>query len=240
MGAEYLSGGKVAKWHFYFMKDAFYFPHFSNTRHDRRIMRMEKELGLEAYAIYFKILEILREQPEFRYPLNDLDLLADEVGSTEQKVRVVVCNYTLFQVDPNQMFFSISFNESMEPYLKMREQRKMAGKRSAVQRSLNGRSTVVEQSKVNESKLKESKVNETKEKDIAWFKSHFDELFLEQLKMIHKDKDIDRAIQESYVHLLADGIDTADTQRCKKLLNTWLINTKGGRVVSDEDLFKNL
>ncbi|NCW55832.1 MAG: hypothetical protein EBV97_18990, partial [Rhodobacteraceae bacterium] len=33
---------------------------------------MEKELGLESYAIYFKLLEILREQIDFRYPIDDL------------------------------------------------------------------------------------------------------------------------------------------------------------------------
>jgi len=127
---------------------------------------MEKELGLESYAIYFKLLEILREQIDFKYPMDDMDLLADEIGSTEQKVRVVICNYQLFQVDSDNMFFSASFNHSMEPYLKSVNQRKLAGKASAVQRSFNGRSTVAEQSKVNESKVKESKVNEIKEEQI--------------------------------------------------------------------------
>ena len=97
-----------------------------------------------------------------------------------------------------------------------------------------------DKTKYNKQSINNTNLINKENKDIAWFKSHFDDMFLEQLKMIHKDKDIDRAIQESYAHLLADGIDTADTQRCKKLLNTWLINTKGGRVVSDEELFKNL
>jgi len=149
--------------------DVFYFPHFSNSRHERRIRRMEKELGLEAYAIYFKLLEILREQSEFKYPLKDVDLLADEIGSSEQKVRVVICNYQLFNVDTQEQFLSADLNDSLQPYLKMREQRKMAGKASAdrrieqnsttVQRSFNGRSTDVQQSKVKESKVNESKIN---------------------------------------------------------------------------------
>ena len=70
------------------------------------------------------------------------------------------------------MFFSASFNEAMEPYLKMREQRIMAGKASAdkktnisttVQRPFNDRSTTVQQSKVKESKVKESKEEESEE-----------------------------------------------------------------------------
>ena len=114
-----------------------YFPHFSNVRHDRRIRRMEKEIGLEAYAIYFKLLEILREQIDFRYPMDDLDLLADEIGTSEQKTRVVICNYQLFEVDEQNRFFSASFTESMQPYIKMRNQRIDAAKASVAQRSLN-------------------------------------------------------------------------------------------------------
>jgi hypothetical protein len=146
------------------MKDAYYFPHFCNARHDRKIKRVLKELGIEGYGIYFMLLEVLREQTDFKYPLNELDLLADEFGTSEQKVRIVVCNYGLFQVDEFQSFFSLKLIEFMQPYLKMKEQRSLAGKASAVkrtQRLLNDRSTTVQQSKV-----KESKVNEIKENEI--------------------------------------------------------------------------
>ena len=30
-------------------KDAFYFPHFSNARNDRKLRRVRKELGIEGY-----------------------------------------------------------------------------------------------------------------------------------------------------------------------------------------------
>jgi hypothetical protein len=146
------------------MKDAYYFPHFCNARHDRKIKRVLKELGIEGYGIYFMLLEVLREQTDFKYPLNELDLLADEFGTSEQKVRIIVCNYGLFQVDEFQSFFSLKLIEFMQPYLKMKEQRSLAGKASAAkrtQRLLNDRSTTVQQSKV-----KESKVNEIKENEI--------------------------------------------------------------------------
>ena len=200
-------------------------------------MRMEKELGLEAYAIYYKLLEILREQPEFKYPLNDVDLLADEIGSSEQKVRVVICNYQLFSVDDNQ-FFSDDLNESLQPYLKMKEQRSLAGKVSAkrrieqnstsVQRPFNDRSTTDEQSKVNKSKVKESKVNNIPEKDFEWYKSQFDEIYLDQLKVTFSDKinRIDEAIKESYLHLVNKDLESADRTRCRNLLKTWLKNIK--------------
>jgi hypothetical protein len=152
-------------------KDAYYFPHFCNARHDRKIKRVLKELGIEGYGIYFMLLEVLREQTDFKYPLNELDLLADEFGTSEQKVRVVVCNYNLFEVDEFNSFFSLKLIEFMQPYIKMKEQRSLAGKASAAKRlnqPFNDRSTTVQQSKVKESKVKEIKENEI----ISYFTSN--------------------------------------------------------------------
>jgi hypothetical protein len=63
------------------------------------------------------------------------------------------------------MFFSAKFNEYLAPYIRMKEQRRLAGIASAskrltlttVQQPLNDRLTTVEQSKGKE--IKESKVN---------------------------------------------------------------------------------
>jgi hypothetical protein len=153
-------------------KEAFYFPHFCNARHDRKIRRLRKELGTEGYGIYFMLLETLREQQDLMYPLDDLDLLAEEFGVSEAKVRVAICNYGLFEIDEEQKFFSPKMLIYLEPYFKMKEQRKVAGQKSAdkrrgieisttVQQPFNDRST--KESKGNESKEKESKVNEIKE-----------------------------------------------------------------------------
>ena len=144
-------------------KEAFYFPHFCNARHDRKIRRLRRELGVEGYGIYFMLLETLREQQDLMYPMDDLDLLSDEFGVSEAKIRTTICNYELFEVDLDQKFFSPKMLVYLEPYFRMKEQRKMAGKASAEKRI----STTVErpfnkgkESKVNEIKENESKVNE--------------------------------------------------------------------------------
>ena len=150
-------------------KDAYYFPHFSNARSDRKLKRVIKELGVEGYGIYFMLLEVLRDQTDFKYPLDDLDLLADEFNTSEQKVRTVVANYKLFEVDDKHMFFSTKFNEFMQPYLTMKEQRRLAGiasgearrKKALLIEETNDRSTDV-QRMVNENE--QSKVKERKEK----------------------------------------------------------------------------
>lgn len=119
-----------------------------------------KQLGVEGYGIYFMLLEVLREQSDYRYPISDIDLLADEFGTSEAKVSAVVKTYDLFLVDENQNFFSENLILNMQPYLKMKEQRVLAGKASAEKRkqSLSDRSTTVQQSKVKESKVKENRV----------------------------------------------------------------------------------
>ena len=69
-------------------------------------------------------------------------------------MRTVICNYGPFGIDENQHFFGEKYDEYLQPYLKMKEQRRMAGKASAAKRMLNDRSTTVQQSKVKESKVR--------------------------------------------------------------------------------------
>lgn len=108
-------------------KDAYYFPHFSNARQDRKLKRAMKQLGIEGYAIYFMLLEVLRDQSQLKYPMEDIDLLADEFGTSEQKVRTIICNYGLFQVDDEEYFFSPKFFEYLSPYLEQKERNRLNG-----------------------------------------------------------------------------------------------------------------
>ena len=103
---------------FYLMKkDAFYFPHFSNARHDRKLKRVQKDLGIEGYGIYFMLLEVLREQMNFKYPLSDVDLLADEFNCSEVKIKTIISKYDLFNIDESSNFFSIKQVQYLQPYI---------------------------------------------------------------------------------------------------------------------------
>ena len=107
-------------------KDAFYFPHFANARHDRKIKRLRKQLGVEGYGIYFMVLEILREQTEFKYPIEDIDLIADEIQTSDAKVEAVIKNYSLFKIDDNK-FFSSKLIQFLNPYLETKKRNKING-----------------------------------------------------------------------------------------------------------------
>lgn len=154
-------------------KDSYYFPHFYNARNDRKIRRVRKQLGLEGYGIFFMILEVLREQIDFKYPLDDIDLLADEFGTSEEKVAVVIKNYELFEIDDKEKFFSPKLMLYLEPYFEMKRKRSEAGKLGAVKRwgkdsnaisklKQNDSNAIWQNSKEKKSKVNESKVNESK------------------------------------------------------------------------------
>jgi hypothetical protein len=152
-------------------KEGYYFPHYSMARNDRKIRRLRKELGVEGYGIFMMLLEILRDQPDLRYPMMDVDLLEAEIGTSHAKIEAVIKGYELFHIDTD-FFFSPKLIEYLEPYFKSREQRSVAGQKSGEsrrlkallatndERLLNGRSTVVEQ--VEENRVKENKVEEIK------------------------------------------------------------------------------
>ncbi len=157
-------------------KDAYYFPHFSNARQDRKIKRVRKELGLEGYGIYFMLLETLRDEAGFKFPVKDIDLLADEFGTSEQKVRAVVANYELFQIDELEMFFSANMVNYLQPYIDKKIQAKEAVTLRWARKKLEqGRDITQEEAELirtynernsscntNKSKVKEIKVNKSK------------------------------------------------------------------------------
>jgi len=148
-------------------KDAYYFSHFSNARHDRRIKRLRKELGIEGYGIYFMLLEVLREQIDFSYPISDIDLLAEEFGTSEAKMKTVLTSYDLFQIN-GSTFTSLKFIYYLTPYLEKSQRARDAAKTRWDKINANADAKALQmqcdseckESKVNESKVNESKVEE--------------------------------------------------------------------------------
>ena len=225
-------------------KDAFYFPHFCNARHDRKIRRMEKELGLESYAIYFKLLEILREQIDFKYPLDDIDLLADEIGTSEPKVKVVISNYDLFVVDEDNKFFSIKQIYYLQPYIEKTERARLAAKKRW--NNTNDDANAMQmQCDSNASKVKEIKVKEIKEKKV--FKptlSQVEDFFLE------KGSTTEQAKKAFDYYEVADWHDAKGKpvkNWKQKMLSVWINNSnfktnfnKPTKMQMYEDLFNRV
>lgn len=60
-------------------KDAYYFTHDSNAKDDPKCALLIDQLGMEGYGIYWMLIEVLRDQPDYKYPLALLPLFGEEI-----------------------------------------------------------------------------------------------------------------------------------------------------------------
>jgi hypothetical protein len=153
-------------------KDAYYFPHFSNARNDAKIIKLRRVMGLEGYAIYFMLLEILREQTDFRYEISGIDDLSYEWHVSREKIFAVISNFDLFEILDHK-FFSTKLILYLQPYIEKSENARQAvmkrwnNVKNQLQMNTNVDTnvdtnvllTLYKESKGEESKEKESKVN---------------------------------------------------------------------------------
>lgn len=157
-------------------KDSYYFPHDANAKDDPKCIMMIEQLGLEAYGIYWVLVELLRDQPNYKLPLSMIPALARRYNTTPQKMETVVANYKLFEVENDEFFFSESLIKRMIPLQEKRDRMKsLAEKRwkkpllieDNHKRNANAMPTHTDtQCKCNASKVKKSKVEKSKVEDI--------------------------------------------------------------------------
>ncbi|MFA6138227.1 MAG: DUF4373 domain-containing protein [Sulfurimonas sp.] len=129
------------------MKEAFYFPHFIGARNDRKIKRVRRDYGIEGYALYFMLLETLREEQELTYPMEDIDILAADFGTSEAKLRSLIMNYNLFSIretEDGHMFFSPKQIQYLESYFNRRELSRLNGIKSGIARRKQAELLVLE------------------------------------------------------------------------------------------------
>lgn len=91
-----------------------YFSHDSNARNSDRLIPLRSQLGAEGYAIYFMILERLREEPDYT-SVRDYGMLAFDFRVPVESVRRVVEDFDLFAfTEDEQRFYSESFLARMK------------------------------------------------------------------------------------------------------------------------------
>ncbi|WP_323587743.1 DUF4373 domain-containing protein [Aliarcobacter butzleri] len=115
-------------------KETCYFSHDANAKDDFKVMLLIEELGLEGYGIFWVLIETLREQQNYKYPLKLLSVLARKYNTTLAKLEVVVRNYHLFVIEDDCFFYSSSLNRRMQKMEEVREQRVLSAKIGAQKR----------------------------------------------------------------------------------------------------------
>lgn len=111
-------------------KEAYYFSHDSNARNDTKVLRLRRTLGIEGYGIYFCIIEMLREQSGYKMPLADIPEIAFDLHTDEAKVKSVVNDFNLFDID-GEYFTSPRLQRSMEKYNERKTKLSEAGRKGA-------------------------------------------------------------------------------------------------------------
>lgn len=174
------------------MYKAYWFTHDCNAKDDPKIMILIDELGLEGYGIYWVLIETLREQKEYKYPLKLLGYLARKYNTSAQKMEVIVLNYTLFEIENNEFFISKSLCKRMEKYDEKVKKLTINAKKGVLTRKLKMQEQLEKLSALDSTKqlpskslaiakLKEKKIekNRTKKKtlsssfsDLMSFKKH--------------------------------------------------------------------
>lgn len=111
------------------MKDSYYFSHDSNAKDDPKCVLLIEQLGLEGYGIFWVLIETLRDQPSYRYPIKLIGAIARRFNTTTEKVKTVVLNYELFSLENEEFFFSPSLINRMELHDRIKRSKSLAAKK---------------------------------------------------------------------------------------------------------------
>jgi hypothetical protein len=114
------------------MKEAYYFSHDSNARHDPKILLLRSVYGSEGYGWYWILVETLREQADFtldkqgKYSFNALALQMHCNKDTAEKfVNDCIEEFELFDTDGDK-FWSNSLLRRMAMKEELSQKRKKA------------------------------------------------------------------------------------------------------------------
>ena len=161
------------------MKDAYYFSHDSNARNDQRIIKLRRKYGAEGVGIYWMIIEILREQEEYRLGLDDdtIENIAYDLRVDQEKLEDIILHFNLFErdigVEEFGYFYSSSLKRRIERADEIRQKRSYAGQMSGKARQVINTSLTDDKQVLN-IKGKEIKVNKIKERYLVFKKQVFE------------------------------------------------------------------
>ncbi len=101
-------------------KEAMSFLHDSNSRHDPKMLKLWTKFNYEGIGIFWCIVEILREQPDFKYSMDDICLIAIELRCDKVLVNDLI-RYCLqpevsIFIEQDGYFFSESLLRRMEKF----------------------------------------------------------------------------------------------------------------------------
>lgn len=109
-------------------KDSYWFKHDANARHDPKIISLRRKFGMEGYGVYFALIEILREQEDYRIPQSQLEAIAYDLHIETEKFNEMIdcCVESGLLLRDEEWVWSNSLNRRMQKLNDKREKRKKA------------------------------------------------------------------------------------------------------------------
>jgi hypothetical protein len=149
-----------------------YFSHDANATNDPKIMLLIDQLGLEGYGIYWVLIELLRSQPDYKYPIHLIPILARRFNNSAEKFNAIINSYNLFIIE-DETFFSLSLLKRMELMEAKSETARKAAlikwdkykENKQLMQTHSERNANAMQMLCNKTKLNKIKLNKTKEKE---------------------------------------------------------------------------
>ena len=112
-------------------KDAYWFSHDANARHDERIIKLRYLHGLEGYGLYWAMVETMREANGYQCSSDAIPMLEHSFNAASGVLEAVVktCIDTGLFEEKNGVIFSPSLRRRMEELDAKRLKRQEAGRK---------------------------------------------------------------------------------------------------------------
>ncbi|MDR0754583.1 MAG: DUF4373 domain-containing protein [Prevotellaceae bacterium] len=111
------------------MKKTNYFSHDSSARNDDKIIAVRMRHGAAGYAVYFMLLERLREDENYS-SVKDYNIIAFDFRVSSEVVKSVVEDFGLFSfTEDGKRFYSDKFSQRMRMKDEVSNKRSEAGKK---------------------------------------------------------------------------------------------------------------
>lgn len=161
-------------------KEAYYFSHDANARNDTAILAMRSVYGAEGYGWYWMIVEILREQADYKHKMTGkywCDALAMQMqcdrSTVEQFVHDCIHEFDLFECDDAHFWSASLIRRMAKKEEKSKQAKEAAQKRWSNTNTSSERNTDAmrthSECNADAMQLKERKGKEKKEKINTFF-----------------------------------------------------------------------
>ena len=205
-------------------KEAYYFSHDANAKDDPKILQLRMHLGWEGYGLFWGLIELLRNQPDYRMKRH-YKSISYLFQTDEKKIESLINDFDLFATD-QEFFWSESLLKRME--LKEEKSEKMrnaANKRwnkDSDAKAMHKHSTSNAQAmQLKERKENETKVNERKENTFLSFVE------------IEEEMGKEKPLKRPYFRRMSEVHDL-DEKTVKDLFKKWAVLKEGEAMTIDK------